>query len=85
MGRNAVKTEDFVFRDSSGGHGPGTGGQLVVTDHAGNHLVVCWNDSFHEVILEAYRAGFFKGEKKGAEDARRDIRRALGIPHGEGR
>lgn len=79
MGRNWHKPDDYVFRDSSGRHGPGTGGQLVVEDRAGNSLVVCFNDSFQEVVLEAYFAGLRKGYQNGAEDARATIRRALGI------
>ena len=78
MGRNLHKPDDYDIRDSSGKYGAGTGGQVVVTDETGRTLMAFFNDSFEEAILAAYFSGKAHGVREGEENARAQIRRAIG-------
>ena len=78
MGRNSYDTDDFEFWDSSGEYGAGTRGLVAVADRTGRTLMAFFNDSFHDAILAAYFSGRAHGVIEGEENARAQIRRAIG-------
>ena len=78
MERNSYDTDDFEFWDSSGEYGAGTRGLVAVADRTGRTLMAFRNDSFHDAILAAYFCGKERGVREGEENARAEIRRAIG-------
>jgi hypothetical protein len=84
MGRNWHNSEDFTIKDSSGKSGVGTGGQLVITDHAGifgergRVLTAFFNDGFHEALLAAYQSGRHHGEAAGRKGLQKELAALLG-------
>lgn len=72
MGRNFHNPKDYEWKGDKAG-------EMLVCVDAGDTLFAVFNDGLCEVALNAYMAGKMRGEEVGEENAKREIRRSLGI------
>lgn len=80
MGRNWHSPKHYTWR------GIEPGEMLVCTNpQTGEVLLALFNDGPLDVAVNAYWSGYQKGVAAGREEAREEIRRALGLQEKNGR